>query len=257
MRSLIVAIVGAFWLGCSCPPPECPEPPKCPEPAAAEPAAEPERAPRFDREDGSPTTADLEFTTGKAVVLPPPTKTGGMPLLEALATRRSSREFAPDPLPLSVLSDLLWAATGVNRPEDGKLTAATARNWQNQRVFVATARGLFRYDPAAHALDPVLPDDLRAATGKQPFAGEAPVNLVYVSDLSKMEGVDDPWTLGVYSGGHAGLVAQNVYLFAASAGLATVLRAHLDKDALAGAMGLSPDEKVIMAQTVGLPAGQR
>jgi hypothetical protein len=188
------------------------------------------------------------------VALPPPSKAGGMPLLEALSRRRSSREFAPDPLPLSVLSDLLWAATGVNRPQDGKLTAATARNWQNQRVFVAASRGLYRYDPAAHALEPVLPEDLRAATGKQPFVGEAPVNLIYVADLSRMEGVDDPWTRGVYAGSHAGLASQNVYLFAASAGLATVLRAHVDKDALAAAMGLSPDEQVIMAQSVGRPA---
>jgi len=248
MKPPFPLILTALWLGCSCPPP-----PSCPEPETAEQEKAPQQEPHLARADGSPTTADIEFAPGRAVALPPPSRAGGMPLMEALSKRRSSRHFSPDPLPLPVLSDLLWAATGVNRPEDNKLTAATARNWQNQRVYVSVENGLFRYDPAAHALEPVLRDDLRAATGRQAFAAEAPVNLVYVADLSKMDGVEDPWTRGAYAGNHAGLVSQNVYLFAAAAGLATVLRAHLDAEALGGAMGLPPNEKVIMAQTVGYP----
>lgn len=95
--------------------------------------------------------------------------------MTALASRHSSREFRPDPLPLQTLSDLLWAATGVNRPDTGKRTAATARNWQSLDVYVVTASGAYRYEPAVHALAPVRPGDLRAATGARPFVAEAAV----------------------------------------------------------------------------------
>jgi nitroreductase len=173
--------------------------------------------------------------------------------MTALANRHSVRELKPDALPLSVLSDLLWAANGVNRKAEGKHTAATARNWQSLETYVATARGMFRYDPAAHALVPVCPGDLRAATGKQPFVGEVPVNLVYVSDRAKMAELSDEADKAVYDGVHAGIVAQNVYLFAASAGLGTVARAYLDKAALAAAMGLPATQRVILAQSVGYP----
>ncbi len=199
------------------------------------------------------TTADLVFTPGQALALPPPTTSGGAPLMTALANRRSTREVKPDALPLALLSDLLWAANGVNRKAEGKHTAATARNWQSLDVYVATARGMFRYDPVAHALVPVRPDDLRAATGKQPFVGDAPVNLVYVSDRTKLAAVSDEADKVLYDGVHAGIVAQNVYLYAASAGLGTVVRANVDRTALATAMGLPAARRVILAQSVGYP----
>jgi nitroreductase len=173
--------------------------------------------------------------------------------MAALARRQSTRRFKPNGLPLDVLSDLLWAANGTNRPDSGKRTAATARNWQDLDVYVATARGLFRHDVVSHVLVPVQPGDLRAKTGTQPFVGLVPVNLLYVADAAKV-----PATLGredllVYGGTHAGIVAQNVYLFAASAGLGTVLRASIDRPALETAMGLGPKQRVVMAQSVGYP----
>ncbi|MFN2371955.1 MAG: nitroreductase family protein [Candidatus Krumholzibacteriia bacterium] len=207
--------------------------------AAAEPAAV--------------TTATLPCVPGEQVALPPAATAGGLPLLTALAQRRSSRDFATDPLPLQVLADLLWAANGVNRPETGKRTAATARNWQNLHVYVVTAAGAFRYDPAGHVLVAVKAGDLRAATGSQEFVATAPLNLVYVSDLTKMPGVDAATDGRFYDGVHAGIVTQNVYLFAASAELVTVVRALVDREALATELGLPDTQRVVLAQSVGLP----
>lgn len=201
------------------------------------------------------TTATLPCVPGEQVALPPPATTGGMPLLSALARRHSSREFAPDPLPLQVLADLLWAANGVNRPGTGKRTAATARNWQNLHVYAVTAAGAFRYDPAGHVLVAVKAGDLRAATGSQEFVAAAPLNLVYVSDLTQMPGVDAATDGRFYDGVHAGIVAQNVYLFAASAELATVVRAMVDREALAAELGLPGTQRVILAQSVGMRSG--
>ncbi|MDO9170596.1 MAG: SagB/ThcOx family dehydrogenase [bacterium] len=199
------------------------------------------------------TSANLAFVPDQNIVLPTPTMAGGMPLMTALASRHSSREFGPDPLPLQTLSDLLWAANGVNRPDSGKRTAATARNWQSLDVYVVMAAGTYRYEPAGHALVAVRPGDLRAATGAQPFVGEAAVNLVYVSDGAKMPGVEDPAQRALYDGTHAGIVAQNVYLFATSEGLGVVLRAMVDREALGTALGLAESQKVVMAQSVGHP----
>lgn len=200
------------------------------------------------------TSATIACVPGQRVTLPAPTTAGGLPLLTALAQRQSAREFAPDPLPLALLSDLLWAANGVNRPETGKRTAATARNWQNLEVYAVTATGVFRYDAAAHALVGVAAGDHRAATGSQSFVAVAPLNLVYVADTAKMPGVENEGDSFRYDGVHAGLVAQNVYLFAASADLATVLRALVDRAALAGVLGLPATQRVILAQSVGYPA---
>ena len=123
---------------------------------------------------GSPQNA-------RVVALPAPDKTGGRPLMQVLSDRRSQREFAPTPLPDQVLSNLLWAAFGINRP-DGHRTAPSARNWREMKVYVARADGLYLYDPKAHALQLVVSEDLRAATGGQAFVADAPVNLVYVAD---------------------------------------------------------------------------
>jgi SagB-type dehydrogenase family enzyme len=205
-------------------------------------------------ETAATTSATIACVPGQVVALPAPTTGGGLPLLTALAQRRSAREFAPDPLPLALLSDLLWAANGVNRPETGKRTAATARNWQNLEVYAVTAAGIFRYDAAAHALVAVAAGDHRAATGSQAFVADVPLNLVYVADVAKMPGVENEGDSFRYDGVHAGLVAQNVYLFAASVELATVLRALVDRAALAGVLELPATQRVILTQSVGYPA---
>jgi hypothetical protein len=118
--------------------------------------------------------------------LPPPETTGGMPLMQALQVRRSTREFADRPLPAQLLSNLLWAAGGINRPETGKRTAPSARDWREIDIYVVLADGAYVYDPKTHELRPVVARDLRAQTGTQDFVAGAPLNLVYVADQHRM-----------------------------------------------------------------------
>jgi SagB-type dehydrogenase family enzyme len=151
-----------------------------------------------------------------------------------------------------MLSNLLWAASEVNRADSGKRTAPSARNWQEIDVYVALADGTFRYDPPSHSLQPVAQGDLRRLTGVQDFVATAPVNLVYVANLDRMaDAAPEQQTL--YSAADTGFIAQNVYLYCASTGLATVVRGSVDRQALAAALGLGPRQQIILAQTVGYP----
>jgi len=175
----------------------------------------------------------------------------GSPLMQLLGKRMSSREFSPEPLPVEVLSNLLWAAFGVNRP-DGKRTAPTASNRQEIEIYVAAANGLYLYDAKASLLKPILTEDIRAMTGRQPFVKEAAVNLIYVADYSKMGTLTNE-NKDLYSAAATGFISENVYLFCTSEGLATVVRANMDKPALATVMKLRPEQKIILAQSVGYP----
>ena len=191
-----------------------------------------------------------------AVKLPPPETAGGMPLMQALKARHSTREFGSRPLPPQVVSNLLWAAGGVNRPATGQRTAPSAHDWREIDVYVAAADGAYRYDPPTHTLKRVADGDLRHLTGVQDFVATAPLNLVYVADLDRMSGAgaDDR---AFYSATDAGFVAQNVYLYCASAGLAVVVRGLVDREALGAALGLGRHQRIILAQSVGYPAGAR
>ncbi len=188
----------------------------------------------------------------KPVSLPAPQTDGGKPLMQALEARHSTREFSPDKLPLQVLSNLLWAAFGINRPDSGMRTAPSTMNWQEVDVYAATADGLFLYDAKANQLHQVTADDVRAFTGKQAFVKDAPLDLVYVADLTKTgKGFDEEKNF--CTGVDAGVIAQNVYLFCASEGLNVVVRAGFDRDALGKAMKLRPDQRILLSQTVGYP----
>ena len=184
-----------------------------------------------------------------SILLPPPAKTGGLPLMEALARRRSSRDFANTTLPLPLLSDLLWSAYGVNRADGGR-TAPSALNAQEVDVFVALSSGAYLYDAAAHQLQLVAASDLRRVTGYQDFVDEAPLDLVYVANHTRM-GMVPVAQREMYAAAAAGAIAQNVYLFAASNDLSTVIRAWIDRSAIADALGLSHDQQVLLSQTVG------
>lgn len=186
------------------------------------------------------------------VRLPPPGTTGGKALMQALKDRKSSREFSPKELPLQIISDMLWAANGINRPDSAHRTAPSARNMQEIDVYVAMAAGLYLYDAKDNMLSPVLKEDIRALTGSQGFVKDAPVSLIYVADLSKM-GKMPADLADFYSATDTGFVSENVYLYCASAGLVTVVRGMVDRAALARAMKLRPDQKIILAQTVGYP----
>ncbi len=188
----------------------------------------------------------------KRIRLPNPQIDGGRPLMQVLKDRSSSRSFSPVKLSDQILSNLLWVAFGINRPETGKRTAPSAVNWQEIDIYVATAEGLYLYDAKAHSLDRILSGDIRTATGRQDFVRGAPVNLIYVADFSRM-GTAPREDKELYSAADTGFISENVYLYCSSEGLATVVRGSVDRPALAKAMRLRPDQKIILAQSVGYP----
>ena len=186
------------------------------------------------------------------VPLPAPQLSGGKPLMEALALRTTSRAFASEPLPAQVLSNLLWAAWGINRPKEGKRTAPSARNWQEIDVLVVNASGAYLYDAPRNLLKPLVAGDHRALTGTQGFVKDAPVTLVLVADATRMGGASGADAQG-YAWADAAFISENVYLFCASEGLATGVRASVDRPALAKALRLAPTQTIVLAQSVGYP----
>ena len=186
----------------------------------------------------------------RPIQLPKPQTDIGRPLMQVLRDRSSAREFSTQKLPAQVLSNLIWAAFGVNRP-DGKRTAPSAMNWEETDIYVATAEGLYVYDAKVHQLNPVFRDDVRAQTGTQSFVKEAPLNLVYVADLSRTG--RNSMDRDLYVAADTGFIAQNVYLFCASEGLVTVVRGSIDRPTLSKAMRLRADQRIILAQSVGYP----
>lgn len=186
----------------------------------------------------------------KPVALPAPRIEGGKPLMQALKERHSAREFDAAALPPALLSNLLWAADGVTRP-DGRRTAPTASNRQEVDVYVVLPGGAYLYAAKEHQLQPVAEGDLRALAGTQDYIKDAPLNLIYVADFARMAGSEQD--RAVYSATGVGFVSQNVYLFCASEGLATVVRASIDRPALAKALRLRPEQHIVLAQTVGYP----
>jgi SagB-type dehydrogenase family enzyme len=188
----------------------------------------------------------------KPIVMMKPQTDGGRPLMQVLKDRSSSRSFSSEKLPPQVLSNLLWAAFGVNRPDSGGRTAPSAKNAQEIDIYVAMIDGLYLYDARAQALNPVLAEDIRALTGRQPFVKDAPLNLIYVADLARLTGSSQEDKV-LYSAAAAGFISENVYLFCASEGLATVVRGSVDRQALATVMKLKLDQKIILSQTVGYP----
>jgi SagB-type dehydrogenase family enzyme len=196
------------------------------------------------------------------VKLPPPQNEGGKPLMQALKSRQSTRgNFGPsEKLSLQTLSNLLWAADGVNRT-GGHRTAPSAADWQNIEIYAATPDGLFVYDAPQNALKVISKEDVRAISGlegpaegkmKQDFAKTAPLSLVYVADMAKTKGMK--WNgedVGVaWSYANIGAIAENVYLFCASEGLACILRAMIDANKVAQTFKLRPDQKPMLTTTV-------
>jgi nitroreductase len=185
-----------------------------------------------------------------AMELPPPRTDGGKPLIQALRLRRSIREYADKPLAAQVLSDLLWAAFGINRPAMGDRTAPYWRHVMVIDIYAAMADGVWLYEPKRHALLPHLRTDIRAQTGLQDFVGTAPLNLVYVAHGERMQDISAE-ERRLYASVDTGFIGQNVYLFCASEGLATVFRGAVDYDKLSRTMQLGEGQFVTFAQTVG------
>ncbi len=183
--------------------------------------------------------------------LPPPAVSAGKPLMQALKERQTRRDFRPDPLTQQQTADLLWAAFGVNRPAIDHRTAPSAKNSQEIDVYLARADGLFLYEAQPHRLHKISTQDLRLLTSAQDFAKIAPLALIYVADYTRMKDTS-PDDARLYAAFDAGCICQNVYLFCASEGLATVVH-DLNREPLAKAMNLREGQHVVMAQAVGLP----
>ena len=191
------------------------------------------------------------YAEGPATIqLPNPQKEGGKPLMAALSARMSTKTFNGEKLPMQTLSNLLWAAFGINRP-DGRRTAPSARNWQETEIYVATADGVYLWDAKKNTLETILTKDIRAITGNQEYVKDASVVLIYVSDYVKVNAGEMDKQILV--GADTGMIAENVYLFCASEGLATVVRANIDINALGKELKLRPDQKVTLDQCVGYP----
>ncbi|AOI91885.1 nitroreductase [Burkholderia pseudomultivorans] len=198
--------------------------------------------------------ASPEGESPAIVDLPRPMLDNYVPLMTALATRMSSREFAATPLPPATLGTMLWAADGINRPASGGRTAPSAHAFNEIDIYVALPYGVYRYDAPAHRLVLKHAVDARNLTGYQDFVGRAPLDLVYVVRTAAILDMP-PQQRGVFSAIAAGAIAQNVSLYCAAAGLGTVVRGWINHRTLADALRLNEDELPILAQTVGYRTG--
>jgi SagB-type dehydrogenase family enzyme len=188
-----------------------------------------------------------------------PDMKAGKSLMQSLQERKTSRSFSTKKLPIQELSNLLWAACGINRPESGKRTAPSASNRQEIDVYVAMEEGLYLYNAKAHVLEPVSKNDLRKNTTVilQPSrnsVADASLQLIYVADYARMAFYANDEDKKFYSAAGTGFIAQNVYLYCASVGLASVVRGMVDRDGLTKDMKLRADQKITLVQAVGYPA---
>jgi len=175
--------------------------------------------------------------------------------MQALGLRATSRNFAPDPIPSQTLSNLLWATWGINRPADGKRTAPSASNRQEIDLMLVRGDGTFLYDASANRLLPMAVGDhcRRALNRVRPFVKTVPLTLLLVADTSRMDGAEKDPEKRQMIWADAGFISQNIYLFCASEGLATGVRAQLDRPALAKALGLKEHQVILFAQFIGRP----
>jgi SagB-type dehydrogenase family enzyme len=188
------------------------------------------------------------------IPLPPPDTRGGRPLMQTLHDRKSTKAFAQQAISREHISNLLWAAFGINRPESGKRTVATAVNCQDIEVYVVFDEAVYVYQAEQHRLIPVASRDVRSLAATQKYAQAAPINLVYVSDYGKMpDRFQDKKP--IYAAFHAGSVSQNVYLYCASAGLGAVVRDSVDREGLREVLNLRDDQMIVIAQSVGYAQG--
>lgn len=184
------------------------------------------------------------------IKLPEPEKKGGMTLNEALMSRKTNRTFASKELSLQEISNLLWAANGINRM-DGKRTAPSARNAQEIDVYVAMKTGLYKYEPNDNALRIISEKDQRHQMSQRPqMIEEAPVALIFYANYDKMKNFDDA-SKEFYGATDAGFVSQNVYLYCAAHNLNTVVMGYIDRDAIRQMIDV--DGKAILVQPVGYP----
>jgi nitroreductase len=204
-------------------------------------------------EQGAGSGPGIGQTSLETIRLLRPDREKGIPVMRALGLRRSTRTFSGRALSPEHLSEVLWAAAGINR-DDGKRTAPSAWNRHSVEVFAVLPEGVFRYVADGHLLERVVAGDFRSLTGVQEFVGTAPLNLVYVADLLRFSGISStPDELMLMAAVEAGHMAENVYLYCASEGLGAVTRTLVPREKLGESLGLGSSQRIVSAQTVGYP----
>jgi len=206
-------------------------------------------------QDSNTAQAPAQTPPGEVIKLNQPDLNKGLSLMHSLKNRKTQRNISDKKLTLQQLSDLLWAADGANRP-DGKRTSPAAMAIYSVDIYVVLPEGVYLYDVAKHQLTLVAKGDFRTAAGQQDFVYTAPVNLVYVLNLKNWQNAraqqvsDEKRTLWVHF--EVGFLAQNVYLYCASEGLASVVRGIIDQKKFGELVKVKP-EQVVLAQTIGYP----
>jgi nitroreductase len=193
----------------------------------------------------------LMLFSQKTTKLPDPEKKGGMPLMQALANRSTSRAFSTKSISQQKLSNLLWAAYGINRP-DGKRTAPSSHNNQEMEIYVMLKTGTYLWDPTTNILNQVSEEDARSYAGLQDFVAAAPVQIILVANISKIADGTEEERLNT-ANIDAGYISQNIYLYCASEGLATGARGMIDRPALGSKIKMKPGRYIIIAHSVGYP----
>ncbi|MDR0728541.1 MAG: SagB/ThcOx family dehydrogenase [Prevotellaceae bacterium] len=192
------------------------------------------------------------YAGAQNITLPKPVKTGGKPLMNVLSDRQTIRTFSTQELSQVQLSNLLWAANGINRT-DGKRTAPSASNCQEIDIYVFLKTGVYLYNPVANTLEFIEKGDRRGEVGRQAFIEKAPVVLVFVANWDKMTRYKNrPEDQQFYAGTDVGFVSQNVYLYAASENMSTVVLGMVNRDNLAKLLKLK-NGKVMLGQPIGFP----
>lgn len=195
------------------------------------------------------------FSQEKDIKLPKPDTTGGKPLMSVLKNRSTNRNFGSEKLSLNQISDLCWAAFGINRCESGKRTAPSAMNWQEIDLYITMDSAIYIYDAVNHALKFLKKGDYRKWMGKQDFVKDATLCFIYVADYTKMNGADEK-DKEKYSFVDVGFISQNVYLYCSSNNLSTVILGYIDRDAISNILALRKSQKVIFSQPVGNSKGE-
>lgn len=198
------------------------------------------------------TSMGMMAQESKDIQLPAPKTSGGMPLMDALKLRQTGRAFSDQNLELQQVADLLWAAWGINRPESGRRTAPSARNFQETTLYVTLKTGIYKWDEKSNLLSLVVAGDQRDMIGRQPFVATAPLIVIFVADYSKY-GDMSPEQCSFYSGIDAGYISQNLYLYCASEKLSTVVLGSVNRDEVSKLLKLGEQQKVVVAQPVGYP----
>ena len=188
------------------------------------------------------------FILAQDIQLPKPLIDGDLKLADAFKNRKTIREFLDKDLSLQEISNILWCANGINREGTNKKTVPTTQGKNEIDVYVFIRTGVYIYLPEQNILKQIFNEDLRSITGKQDFVKNSPLTLIYIADLSKL-GKDNSQTI-ISASLDTGFIGQSVYLYCAAKGLATGVRAYIDKDLIKEKLKLNENKAVILAQSI-------